>query len=172
MGSPFVGELRLVGFNFAPVNWAQCQGQQMAISDNPALFNLIGTTYGGNGQTTFALPNLAGRVSVHMGTGSSGTPYLIGQQGGTETVTLSVNQYPQHSHAAAVAASPQSSYTSPSGNIPCGGQEVYGTLPPTDPMASGMVAPSNGGNLPHNNLQPFLVLNWIISLAGIYPTQS
>jgi microcystin-dependent protein len=166
MGSPYVGEVRLVGFNFPPVGWAQCQGQLLPISGNEALYNLIGTTYGGNGQTDFALPNLASRVPVHTGNG-----YVIGQVAGTETVTLTVNQYPRHTHAAAAAASPQGTFTDPTNNIPCSGQEIYATTAPADGMNSGMISPSNGGNLPHNNLQPFLALNWIISLFGIYPSQ-
>lgn len=171
MGSPFVGELRLVGFNFAPVNWAQCQGQLLAISQNTTLFQLIGTTYGGDGQNTFALPNLASRIPVHQGTGSSNTPYVMGQTGGAESVTINLNQFPQHNHAAVVAGSPQSTSNSPSGNILCSGQQIYGNQPPPDAMNSGMIGVWNGGNQPHSNLQPFLALNWIISLFGIFPSQ-
>lgn len=171
MASPFVGELRLVGFNFAPVQWAQCQGQLISISENPTLYNLVGTTYGGDGQTNFALPNLASRVPVHQGTAQSGTTYPIGQLAGVETVTLTVNQYPQHTHAASVAGSPQGTATSPVNNIPCAGQPLFGTQPPTSPMNAGMISPYNGQSLPHDNLQPYLALNWIIALYGIYPSQ-
>lgn len=171
MGSPFIGELRLVGFNFAPVNWAQCQGQIIAISDNSTLFNLIGTTYGGNGQSTFALPNLQSRIPVHMGTGSSGTTYLIGQTGGVESVTLTINQYPSHTHSAMANSNATGSVNSPNNNILSTGQNIYRNQTPSVNMADGMLS-NDGGSQPHNNLQPYLALNWIISLLGIFPSQS
>ncbi|MGA3133882.1 MAG: tail fiber protein [Terracidiphilus sp.] len=171
MGSPFIGELRLVGFNFAPVNWAQCQGQIIAISDNSTLFNLIGTTYGGNGQSTFALPNLQSRIPVHMGTGSSGTTYLIGQTGGVESVTLTINQYPSHTHSAMANSNATGSVNSPNNNIPSTGQNIYRNQAPAVNLVNGMLS-NAGGSVPHENRQPFLVLNWIISLFGIYPSPS
>ncbi|HEY4363780.1 MAG TPA: tail fiber protein [Bryobacteraceae bacterium] len=172
MSSPYVGECRLVGFNFAPVGWAMCNGQQLAISQNDTLFNLIGTTYGGNGQQTFDLPNLQGRVPIHQG--SNGTTFVIGQSGGSEQVTLTTQQMASHNHAIMASIS-----NGTSGNVQnntlagsSGGQVYIFTNPvldtPMKPQAIGLA----GGNQPHDNLQPFLVLNWIISLFGIYPTQS
>jgi len=166
MGSPYVGEVRLAGFNYAPVGWAQCQGQLLPIQEYEALYSLIGTTYGGNGVNDFALPNLASRVSVH-----AGNSFVIGQAAGEESVTITLNQYPAHRHAVAAIASPQGTFTDPTNNVLCGGQDIYGAAVPVDAMASAMITPFNGGNQPHTNLQPFLALNWIISLYGIFPSQ-
>lgn len=171
MSQPYVGELRLVGFNFAPVGWAICQGQLYAISEYETLFTLIGTTYGGDGQSTFGLPNLASRVPVHQGTLSGGGTYVIGQNAGVETVTITANQYPIHSHTAVGNANPGSTSNNPQGNVPASGQTIYGSRAPAERMASDLLS-NSGGSQPHNNLQPFLVLNWIISLFGIYPSQS
>jgi microcystin-dependent protein len=169
MGSPYVGELRLVGFNFAPIEWAQCQGQVLSISENTTLFNLIGTTYGGDGQNTFALPDLRSRIPVHMGTGSSGTTYVMGQPSGVETVTLTMAQYPTHNHSALANSQAQGSVNSPNNNILSTGQNIYRNQAPSVNLASGMLS-SYGGSQPHDNRQPYLVLNWIISLFGIYPS--
>jgi len=171
MSEPFVGELRLVGFNFAPVDWMQCQGQLIAISENSTLYNLIGTTYGGDGQQTFQLPDLRSRIPVHMGSLSGGSTYVLGQTGGVETVTISLNQIPSHNHSAAVAANAQSASASPLNSIPCQGVQVYATEAPVEAMAASSVS-NVGSSLPHTNLQPFLALNWIISMYGIYPSQS
>jgi microcystin-dependent protein len=170
MSAPFIGEVRLVGFNFAPVEWSVCNGALVPISENSTLFNLIGTIYGGDGQNTFALPNLQSRVAVHQGTGSFGTSYVIGATGGVEEVTVTLNQYPQHSHSAAVSASALTTSSSPVNDIPGPGFEAYGPANPTDAMASGMISPY-GGSQPHSNLQPLLALNWIIALYGVYPSQ-
>lgn len=170
MSQPFVGELRLVAFNFAPAGWSICQGQLTAISQNDTLFNLIGTTYGGDGQQTFGLPNLAGRVPVHQGTFGGGT-YVMGQLAGVESVTITANQYPNHTHSAIANSDGQNRLTSAQGNLPAAGPTIYGSRPPADAMASDFLSTA-GGNQPHNNLQPFLVLNWIISLFGIFPSQN
>jgi microcystin-dependent protein len=170
MSTPYVGEVRLVGFNFAPVGWNVCNGALIAISENSTLFNLIGTTYGGDGQNTYALPNLQSRIPVHQGTNSLGGNYVMGEIGGVETVALNLNQCPAHTHSAQVAASAASTSISPWGNFPGPGIAAYATAIPTEAMATGMIAPT-GGNQPHSNLQPFLALNWIISMFGVYPSQ-
>jgi microcystin-dependent protein len=170
MSQPFIGECRLVGFSFAPAGWSICNGQTLAISQYDALFNLIGTIYGGNGQTTFQLPNLQGRVPVHQGSGMA-----IGQIGGVETVTLTVQQIPAHRHPLMATNSPATS-AQVQGNVPAtagsSGNAVYNAV---SPAPGGAMNPNavtqTGGSQPHNNLQPYLALNWIISLFGIYPSQ-
>jgi microcystin-dependent protein len=171
MSNQFVGEVRLVGFNFAPIDWEPCNGQLLSISNFTTLFALIGTTYGGNGQNTFALPNLQSRVPVHQGTGSFGTTYVIGETGGVETVTVSLNQYPAHTHSAAVATGAPLTTPAPAGGIPGPGLDAFAAATPADAMASGMIG-YYGSSQPHSNLQPFLALNWVIALFGIFPTQS
>jgi len=171
MSSPYVGEVRLVGFNFAPVGWNACNGALISIAENSVLFNLIGTTYGGDGQSTYALPNLQSRIPLHQGANSFGTNYVIGETGGVEQVTVSLSQYPAHTHSAAVAPSAASTTTTPSNNFPGPGIEAYGITAPTEAMAAGMIAPA-GSSLPHSNLQPYLVLNWIISMYGVFPSQN
>lgn len=169
MGTSYVGEIRMFGGNFAPVGWAFCQGQLLPISENDALFQLIGTTYGGDGQSTFALPNLQSRVPVHVGTGG-GSSYVLGQSGGVESVTLTVNQIPAHHHAplASTAAGPQSS---PAGNVWANSTNLpYSTNAPSAALAPNAVQAA-GGSQPHDNMIPYLVVNFIISLFGVFPTQ-
>ena len=168
MSQPYVGQLLLVGFNFAPVGWAFCNGQLMDISQNDTLFNLIGTTYGGDGQSTFALPDLRGRAALHMGTATTGSTYAIGQTGGVETVTLTANQMPLHSHAFQAAGVLGDSQHA-NNTLLADGQAIYSANAPNVAMLGTSVS-SVGGNQPHDNLQPYLVLNWIISLYGIYPS--
>jgi microcystin-dependent protein len=173
MSEAYIGEIRSVGFNFPPVGWASCSGQLLAISDNPALFNLIGTTYGGNGQTTFALPNLMGRIPVHQGSNGT-TTYVLGELGGSESVTIGIAQYPSHNHLLSASANPGGS-PSPLGNTVGDFANVYRTVAPTNPptpMNGTVLGLSGGGNQPHENRQPYLVINWIISLYGVYPTPS
>jgi microcystin-dependent protein len=169
MSDYYVGEVRLVGFNFAPLDWAICNGQQMSISGNPTLFNLIGTTYGGDGQTYFNIPNLQGRIPIHQGSNGVST-YVPGQIGGVETVTLSIAQYPAHNHSLLGSSNP-SSTSNPANNTVGSGLTAYTSEAPETAMNGAMVGSSGGGNQPHQNLQPFLVLNWIIALFGIYPSQ-
>jgi microcystin-dependent protein len=169
MSQPFIGQLMLVGFNFAPQGWAFCNGQLMAISQNDALFNLIGTTYGGDGQSTFAVPDLQGRAALHQGTAATGTTYLLGQTGGVETVTLSANQMPQHTHAFTAAGVLGDSQHA-NNTLLADGQAIYTANLPNAAMLGTSVS-TVGGNQPHDNLQPFLVLNWIIALEGVYPAQ-
>ncbi len=173
MSNPYIGEIRLFAGNFAPLGWAFCDGSLLSISDNDTLFNLIGTTYGGDGQSTFALPDLRGRVPVHAGT-NAGSTYVLGEAGGSETVTLSAAQVPQHAHALLGSAA-SASTTSPAGAVPATLAEVttlaYGTDAPLTTLAPQTVGVA-GGNQPHDNVQPYLCINYIISLFGIYPSQS
>ena len=170
MSQPYVGEIRLVGFNFAPVGWALCNGQTLPISQYETLFNLIGTTYGGDGQTTFNLPNLQSRIPFHMGSNSMGNNLTIGQIAGSETVTLLTQQIPQHSHTLAA--------NSGSGGQPSPAAGVWAASV-LDQFSSESAANSmnvngttnSGGSLPHDNVSPVLVINFVISLFGIYPSQ-
>ena len=170
MSDSYIGEVRLVGFNYAPYGWAPCDGRLLAISDDNPLYSIIGTTYGGNGQSNFAVPDLRGRIPIHQG--SNGTNnYAMGQMGGAESVTLAVSQYPSHTHN--LMASSNSAGSSTPGNATVGvGPTAYISRAPTTAMNANMVGPSGGGNQPHENRQVFQVLNWVISLQGIFPPPS
>ncbi|MGA3371833.1 MAG: tail fiber protein [Terracidiphilus sp.] len=170
MSDQYIGEVRLVGFNYAPIDWAICNGAVQSISGNETLFSLIGTTYGGDGQSTFNLPNLQGRIPIHQGTNSFGTTYVIGQPGGVENVTLNISQYPHHNHVLAASTNTTGS-NNPNNNVVNNGLTAYTADTPASAMLSAMVGQS-GGNVQHNNLQPYLALNWIIALYGIYPSQN
>ena len=167
---PFLGELRLFGFNFAPVGWAMCQGQLIGISQNTALFSLLGTMYGGDGMSTFGLPDLRGRTAVGMGQGPGLADYVQGQVGGTETVTLTAAQLPAHNHS--VAASSAATGKSPAATVPgyTADGSTYGTT--ADLAMSPTMVGGGGGGQPHANLQPYLALNWCIALQGIFPSRS
>jgi microcystin-dependent protein len=169
VSQPFVGQLLLVPYNFAPVDWMMCQGQLISISENTTLFQLIGTTYGGDGQTTYGLPDLRGRIPIHQGSNGVST-YVMGQTGGVETVTIGINQYPSHSHSL-LGSTVSGGTANPANNVVGAGLTTYTAEAPVNSMNPSMVGNSNGGNQPHNNLQPFLVLNWIISLFGVFPSQ-
>ena len=176
---PFVGQITLFPFFFAPRGWAFCQGQLLPISQNTALFSLLGTYYGGNGVSTFGLPDLRGRVPIGQGQALGGSDYVIGNAQGVEAVTLLASHSPPHSHPfPAIAA--QATTNAPSGAWPAEGHgsgrgafpvNIYAPPQTRVPLASGQVAPAGGGQ-PHNNLQPFLALNWCIALQGIYPPRS
>jgi microcystin-dependent protein len=157
--------------NFPPNGWMTCDGQTLAISEYDTLFNLIGTTYGGDGQSTFNLPSLAGRVPVHMGTGRTGTSYVIGQNGGVSSVTLSGNQTPQHSHPfVADNNGGNTNQAQPTNNFygaPAAFQMYSNTATGLHPM---MTLGQSGGSQPHENMQPYLAITYIISLYGIYPS--
>jgi microcystin-dependent protein len=175
MSDPFIGEIRMFGGNFAPVGWAFCDGSLLAISQNDALFTLIGTTYGGDGQSTFALPDLRGRLPIHMGTGPGLPNYAIGQAAGSETVTLNADQIPTHHHA--FAATPNLGTDADPTNhtfarITVGDLYSSDTAQPLVAMSPAAVGMSNGGSQPHNNVMPFLCINFIISLFGIFPSQN
>lgn len=172
MSEPYIGEIRMVGFNFAPQNWAFCNGQTLPISQYDALFNLIGTTYGGDGVTTFNLPNLQGRIPFHQGTNGAAGTLVIGQSSGSENVTLTTSQIPAHTHTLVAAQGSNSgAQPSPSGGLWAGSSlGQFSTEAPADSMDPSAIL-SFGGSQPHDNLPPFLVVNFIISLFGIYPSQ-
>jgi microcystin-dependent protein len=174
MSSPYLGEIRMFAGNFAPAGWMLCQGQTLPISENDALFNLIGTTYGGDGQNTFNLPNLSSRVPVHMGTLSGGgQTFQIGEQGGTEDVTLTLNQIPNHSHVPQ-CNSQNGTATDPANAVWAANTDVgayAGAIAASANMAPQAMAQA-GGSQPHDNMIPFLGINFIISLFGIYPFQT
>lgn len=166
MSEPFLAEIRIVGFNFAPRGWAFCDGQILPINQNQSLFSLLGTTYGGDGRTSFALPNLRGRTPVHVGNGDS-----LGQKGGEEVHTLSVSELPQHTHVVnATDDLPQADM--PTNNVlASAGVNAYGSLSaPTVNMRAGMVG--GAGGQAHNNMQPFLTLNFVIALQGLFPSRN
>ncbi len=170
MSSPYVGEIRMFAGNFAPAGWAFCDGSLLAISENEVLFNLIGTTYGGDGQQTFALPDLRGRVPIHMGSGGGGT-YFIGQNGGEEQVWLSTGQLPAHSHVPQ-AYSGSGSQANPAGNVWAQSTNLpYSSNAPTAAMDPNAICP-DGGSQPHDNMIPYVGINFIISLFGVFPTQN
>lgn len=169
MGTPYIGEIRMFAGNFAPNGWLFCQGQSLPISENEVLFNLIGTTYGGDGENTFNLPDLQSRVPVHMGTGG-GSSYVIAQTGGEEQVTLTTNQIPVHNHTA-LCNSGDGNQTSPA-NLLWAAQATnspYQNVAPSLAMATNAIKPT-GGSQPHDNMVPYLVINFIISLFGVFPT--
>jgi microcystin-dependent protein len=174
VSSPYVGEIRMFGGNFAPQGWMFCEGQLLPITENETLFNLIGTTYGGDGQTTFALPDLRGRVPVHMGQGSGLTSRTIGESAGEERVTLTANQVPAHTHALQ-ASSGAATTTNPSGAVWASGTGAQFSdqaldAPPMQQSPTPAIQPT-GGNQPHDNMLPYLCVSFIISLFGVFPSQ-
>jgi microcystin-dependent protein len=163
----------MFGGSFAPAGWAMCQGQLMPISQNETLFNLIGTTYGGDGQETFALPNLAGRAPLHQGQGPGiSQNYTIGEAAGVESVTLTTQQMPQHNHTV-VASQDPATQTTASGNVTASTNQlkIYDEASVSKFFAQNALQPA-GGNQPHENMQPYLVITFIISLFGVFPTQT
>lgn len=183
MSDPFIGEIRLFAGNFAPDGWALCHGQQISISENDVLFMLLGTTYGGDGQSTFALPDFRGRVPIHRGQGSGLSHYVQGQTGGAEEVQLSAAQLPSHSHLlSASGAAPLPATTAIDVSAASGGTYVPASPlskprlyadagQATLPMAPTAIEVS-GGSQPHNNMAPFTAINYIISLYGVFPSQA
>ncbi len=172
MSNPYVGEIRMFGGNFAPSGWSLCQGQLLPISQYDVLFNLIGTTYGGNGTSTFALPDLQGRFPAHQGTPAitNGEPVTLGEKLGVDTVTLVTAQLPVHTHAA--QGSSASTTRSPTGAFwGAGTGDAYSEATPAARLSAAAIA-MTGTSQPHNNISPYLVVNFIISLFGIYPSQS
>lgn len=171
MAQPYVGEIRIFAGNFAPNGWMFCEGQTLPISENDVLFQLIGTTYGGDGEETFNLPNLASRVPIHMGTGPDGTTYQIGEMAGVEQVTLTVQQIPNHTHPL-TASLANGTQTTPGGNVIAqspGGVKPYLEQDADTNMSAQSMTPA-GGSQPHENCQPFLCVNHIISLFGVFPS--
>lgn len=168
MSQPFLGEIRMFSFNFAPKGWSFCNGQLLAISQNQALFSILGTTYGGNGQTTFALPDLRSRTPIHWGTGGGGS-YAIGQQAGAENHTLLVSEMPQHTHAATGNSGSPDSPT-PGNNYWAAGGQIFAASA-NSTMAPNAL-PNAGGSQPHTNIQPCLTVSFAIALQGIFPSRS
>jgi microcystin-dependent protein len=166
MAQPYVGEIRMFAGSFAPAGWMFCEGQLLPISENETLFNIIGTQYGGDGQSTFGLPDLRGRLPLHQGNG-----FVIGEAGGVEDVTLGITQIPVHAHAflaatgAGTANSPQNNVVAASPTI-----DLFRETNANTPLAANALTPV-GGSQPHTNLQPFLCVSYIISLFGLYPSQ-
>ena len=182
MSEPFIGEVRLLSFNWAPRGWALCNGQLLPISQNDALFSLIGCNYGGDCRTTFALPDMRGRVAVHEGQGSGLSNYVLAERVGTETVTLTNLQIPSHDHigsgtiqatsAVGNQLDPKGRYLAQEGTV---GVPVYHDGPGDETMAAGnvnVIVNSNGGGQSHTNLQPLLVMNYSIALVGLYPSRN
>jgi microcystin-dependent protein len=165
MAQPYVGEIRMFAGNFAPVGWMFCEGQLLPISENETLYNLIGTTYGGDGQSTFALPDLRGRVPLHFGNG-----FTLAQTGGAETVTLTTPQIPAHSHPL-LATTSVANDANAAGNVLAQASSFfpYVNVNPAAAMAPQAIS-TTGGSQPHNNFQPYLCVDFIISLFGIYPS--
>lgn len=182
---PFIGQIMPVGFNFAPVGWAFCDGQLLPIASNTALFSLLGTIYGGDGRTTFALPDLRGRAPIHWGSGPGLPPYSIGSRAGSPETTLTLSNMPSHNHTAQLQVN--------SGNaanaVPVAGNSIatpgqlsgrsfesslgFNSASPNVAMNSGsVVVGNNGGSLPFNNMQPYIAVSWVIALVGIYPSRS
>jgi len=176
MSDPFVGEIRVFGFNFAPTGWAFCQGQVMPIAQNAALFSLLGTTYGGNGTSTFALPNFQGRVPVHQGQGIGLSPYTLGQSGGASTVTLSTNQMPAHAHGVQCLAGGGNSNTPVNNGFAevtagRGMVNLYAATSDGTTMNAAALTTAGGGGA-HNNMAPFLGVGFCIALVGIFPSRN
>jgi microcystin-dependent protein len=167
VAQPYVGEIRMFAGNFAPAGWMFCEGQLLPISENETLFQLIGTTYGGDGQSTFALPDLRGRIPIHQGNG-----FILAETGGAEEITLTVSQIPTHTHPF-LASGVNGTLVSPAGNLPANSFNVtpYINQPPDANMNAGAISPI-GGSQPHTNFQPYLCVDFIISLFGIFPSPS
>jgi microcystin-dependent protein len=172
MSEPFVGEIRMFAGTFAPRGWAFCDGQLLAVSQNDALFSLYGTIYGGDGRTTFGLPDMRGRLPIHQGTGPGLSPRRLGAKGGAEAVTLTTNQLASHTHDLNASVQPGTS-AQPAGLVPAEGVGVnfYAEQPQDTMMASAMLAHS-GGSHSHTNLMPALCVNFIVALFGIYPSRT
>jgi microcystin-dependent protein len=172
-GAPFMGQIAFVAFNFAPKGWAECNGQILPIAQNTGLFSILGTTYGGDGITTFALPDMRGRVLVHAGQGPGLSYYTQGQSGGVESVTLSTSQIPAHTHTVA-AVSSEGNQNNPTGRLLADTKTLdkeYSDATANTTMSPAMISPT-GGNQPHTNLQPYLTLKCIIAIEGIFPARS
>jgi len=166
---PFIGQIMMFGGNFAPRGWALCDGSLLPISQNQALFSILGTTYGGDGKTNFALPDLRGRAPIHAGSGPGLSPRKLGQKGGVEQVTLTTSQIPSHSHTLQ-GRSDAAGSDDPSGRS-LGKSNIYARQAADTAMAASSITATGGGQ-PHENMQPFLGINFIIALVGVYPSRS
>jgi len=172
MSEPFVGEIRMFAGNFAPLGWAYCDGQLLAVANNDALFSLLGTIYGGDGRTTFGLPDLRGRIPIHAGSGPGLSPRALGAKGGAEKVTITTNELPSHTHDASATASTAGS-GDPTGRVPANTSptNVYSTSLATAQTLSSAAVSSTGGSQSHTNIMPYLCVHFIIALFGIYPSR-
>lgn len=170
MSEPFIGEVKIVAFNFPPKGWAFCNGQVLSIAQNQALFSILGTTYGGNGQSNFALPNLQSRVPAHWGQGPGRNPVTLGEAAGVEAVSLTQSELPGHQHLVS-AATTAGNNVNPASDLLAGGTNIYAAGTPTTTLTPEAVGAA-GQNQPHPNIQPYLVLNYIIALVGIYPSRT
>jgi len=172
VADPFVAEIRIFPFNFAPKGWAFCDGQILPLSQNTALFSLLGTTYGGDGRSTFQLPDMQGNAPMHPGQGPGLSLHDLGEMGGTQTVTLLTSEIPMHSHALNASVS-DGTDTKPANELFAQGVgvQIWGTNAPNANLAGNAIAPA-GGNLPHNNMQPYLTLNFCIAMQGVYPPRT
>jgi microcystin-dependent protein len=172
MGQPYIGEIRMFAGSFAPAGWAFCDGQLQAISENDALFTLIGTTYGGDGQETFALPDLQSRVPIHQGQGPGLSQYTLGEKAGVESVTLTTQQIPVHNHPLVASSDPANQIAGTNGVLAAAvAQEYLYAAPPNVTLNAVTVSPT-GGSQPHENVQPYLTISFIISLFGVFPQQN
>jgi microcystin-dependent protein len=173
MAEPFVGEIRMFAGNFAPRNWAFCDGQLLTVSQNDALFSLLGTIYGGDGRTTFGLPDMRGRIPIHAGTGPGLSPRSLGSKGGLENVTLTANQLPSHSHATGALSKPGDS-GNPQNRLwaATSGSPAFYSADSPDEMMDPNTLTGKGGSQSHSNLMPFLCVHFIIALFGVYPSRN
>jgi microcystin-dependent protein len=175
MSEPFIGQITMFGGNFAPRGWALCDGQLQSISANSALFSILGTTYGGDGVSTFGLPDLRSRVPMHAGTGPGLSNRRLGTKAGHETVTLTTNQMPSHNHSVACVDNVESTKAQPGGHVPgperAANADVWNDTTPDNTMAATMIG-NTGGGQPVNTLPPYQVVNFIIAMQGVYPSRS
>ncbi|KAA3618979.1 MAG: phage tail protein [Calditrichaeota bacterium] len=173
---PMLGEIKMFGGNFAPRGWALCDGQLLSIAENQALFSLLGTIYGGDGRTTFGLPDLRGRAPIHAGSGPGLAPKNLGQRGGVEQVILNITEIPSHSHTvtvkgdSSVAKTDRPEFATWARNA--GATPIYGNSPNSFMNGSSISIGNTGGNLPHTNMQPYLAVNYIIALQGVFPSRN
>jgi len=173
MSEPFVGEIKMFAGNFAPRNWALCDGQLLAISQNSALFSLLGTIYGGDGRTTFGLPDMRGRIPIHPGTGPDLTNRPLGSKSGSENVTLTINQIPAHNHSSASTNAANKSNPADNKLADSGSKQIYTDQAGSPPATlSSLTSPSIGGSQRHSNIMPYLCIHYIIALFGIYPSRN
>ena len=171
MSEPFVGEIRMFAGNFAPRGWAFCDGQLLAVSQNDALFSLLGTIYGGDGRTTFGLPDMRGRVPIHAGSGPGLSPRRLGAKAGSEKETLIVNQLPGHTHDWRAVSDDAQDRTPVGNQLAKSGPSIYAETPGTTVGLAGSMVDNTGGSQSHSNLMPYLCINFIIALVGIYPSR-
>ncbi len=171
MSQPFVGEIRLFAGNFPPIGWSFCDGAAVSIAENPVLFDLIGTTYGGDGQQTYKLPDLRGRIPIHQGGNGQSSPYVIGQSGGAEAVALTLAELPAHTHALNASTNAAVSTKGPVDALGASTMNLYGSATPNMPMEPTAIAPV-GANQPHENMAHFTAINYIIAMFGVFPSQN